>query len=162
MFSAVYETTGDTAMTSDTFRRMMEKMEDRFRELEDTVRTFEQDFDSEFGDSLRSRFGSFPVDIEETDDEITVKADLPGIEKDQIDVNVTENMVTIQAQDEREVREEGKNYVRQERRAQNYNRNLRLPASVDMDSAEAAYDDGVLTVTVEKQSASKGTSIDIE
>ncbi len=149
-------------MTSDTFRRMMEKMEDRFRDLEETFRTFERDFDDEFSGALRNRFGSFPVDIEETDDHVTVRADLPGIEKDQIDINVTENMVNIAAQDEREVREEGKNYVRQERRSQNYNRNLRLPVPVDPDSAEASYDNGVLTVMIDKPSSGTGTSVDIE
>jgi HSP20 family protein len=141
----------------------METMEQRFRDLEQTFRELEQDFDTrDFGGELRNRFGSVPVDVAETDDTITVKADLPGIEKDQIDVNVTENTVTIQAQDDREVREEGTDYIRQERRARNYNRTIRLPATVTPGTAQATYDEGVLTITATKESSGSGTSVDIE
>lgn len=151
-------------MSNDTFRRMMERMEDTFRDLESTFRDFEHDFDKQFGDQfeqIKGRIGSFPVDVQETDSNVVVKADLPGIEKDQIDVNVTEYSINIQAQDEREVKEEGKNYVRQERRAQNYQRSIRLPVEVDPGSAEANYTNGVLTVTLAKTDTGKGSNIEI-
>lgn len=146
---------------NDTFRRMMEQMEERLRDVEKTFRDFERDFDEQFGQQIRGRFGGFPVDIQETDESVLLKADLPGIEKDHIDVSVTDSTVNIQAQDEREVTEEGKDYVRQERRAQNYQRSIRLPVDVDPDSADATYNKGVLTVTLEKTAESQGTDVDV-
>lgn len=149
-------------MNKDTFRRMMEKMEDTFRDFEDMFQDVEREFGDQFGTSIRNRFGQFPVDIEETDNSVIVKADLPGMEKDRITVNAEDTMISIRAHDEREVREEGKNYLRQERSAQNYQRNIRLPVPVDPNSAEATYTSGVLTVTLDKADDGRGTEIDVK
>lgn len=129
---------------------MMEKMEDTFRE-----------FDTELNEQFGARLG-MPIDVEETDETIVVRADLPGVEKDNIAVTANEDAVNIRAHDDREVKEEGKNYIRQERRTQQFNRTVTLPANIDPDSAEAEYDQGVLTVTLEKSSAGSGTDVEVK
>lgn len=135
----------------DTFQRMMDRMEDMFRE-----------FDVDLDQQLPQRAGRLPVDIEETGGQLIVCADLPGIEKDQITLQVTEDTISIDATDEREVTEEGKNYVRQERRNRRYKRRLDLPVTVDPDSADAEYKNGVLTVTIDKAGTGGKYDVDIE
>lgn len=141
-------------MVADPFRRMMEQMEDRFKELENTFKQF----DKEFGGDLRSNRPA--VDVVDRDNEILVAADLPGVEKDRIEINATDTSVAITARDDREIKEEGKDYVRQERSVRNYRRRVTLPARVDPDTAEATYSNGVLTVTLQK-TKDAGKRIDV-
>lgn len=93
---------------------------------------------------------SLPVDIEERGDTITVTADLPGVKKENIDVSVSEKSLEIEAGHEEEVEEEQKNYYRRERSSRRYRRTVSLPAPVDPDSAGAEYENGVLTVTLDR------------
>ncbi len=146
-----------SGMNQDMLEKMMQKMDETFRDIDNMF----SDLDQQFGDQLGDRFGRFPVDVEETEENIVVKADLPGVEKDQIDVTATGDQVRIEATDEQEVREEGKNYLRQERRAKNHQRRIRLPVEVDPDSAEATYTNGVLTITLSKTEDSQGEDIEI-
>lgn len=144
-------------MADDVIKRMINRMENTFQDFEQTFREFERNL----GTDMDVQAAHVPVDITETDDTITIVADLPGIEKNQIDVDVTTTTLQVHARDEREVTEEGKDYVRQERQSRNYQRSIRLPAPVDPSSADATYRDGVLTIDLEKKADTNGTSISI-
>lgn len=133
-------------MDRDPFRRMREQMEDAFRDLE-------QEFPG--------RSGTVPVDIEETGDTVVVRADLPGVETDNIHVEATEDALEIRATEEREIAHEEKEFYRRERSARSFRRTLSLPARVDPDTAEAEYENGVLTVTLQKTEESSGREIDV-
>ncbi len=91
------------------------------------------------------------VDVEETEDRYLVKADMPGVAKDDIRVDVDGNQVTIAAEVRRETKDEkaGK-VIRSERYMGSMTRSFTLPADVDFEKAEAKYADGVLRLTLPK------------
>jgi HSP20 family protein len=94
--------------------------------------------------------GAFQVDVVESDKDVKVTAELPGVEEGDIDVRVSDGMLTISA--EKKVAREEKNdgYILRERSFGRVERTLSLPEDVDPDAAQASFRDGVLTVTFPK------------
>jgi len=104
-----------------------------------------------------------PLDVYETDTEVVVKAEVPGIKKEDIEINFQDNMLTIrgQSKEESEVKEEG--YYRKELRTGSFYRAVRLPAEVKQDEIKATCDNGVCTIRAPKAVEEKvGRKIDIE
>jgi HSP20 family protein len=95
------------------------------------------------------------ADIQETDKEIIVRAELPGIEKKDIDLKITESMLGIKAEKKAEAVEKKKGFFRQERSYAGYQRAFSLPAKVIPDKAKAEFRNGVLTVTIPKKEKKK-------
>lgn len=105
------------------------------------------------------------VDMYETDDEIVVKADVPGMSKEDLEVTVTEEAITISGETQAEEEVKGENYMRRERRYGKFTRRLPLPAAVHLDEAKAKFTDGILEVRVPKEAKpeeEKGRKIAIE
>jgi len=95
--------------------------------------------------------GKMPrVDVVDRDNEILVKAELPGVDKKDIDVSVTENSVTIKGTTSHEEKEEKGDYYRSEISHGAYSRMVPLPADVDADKAKAKFKDGILELTLPK------------
>ena len=92
----------------------------------------------------------FPVDVYETDDEVTVKASLPGVQPDDVEISVTGNKLTIKGKSSEESEETGSTYHRQELRRGAFYRALRLPSRVDADQADATFENGVLSLRLPK------------
>lgn len=104
------------------------------------------------------------LDVYETDKEVVVKADLPGMKKEDLEVTVSEGVLTLKGalkQDE-EVKESG--YYRRERRCGSFARNVALPASVDADKTQASFRNGVLEIRVPKmaEEVARGKRITVE
>ena len=98
--------------------------------------------------------GHLNVDISETEKNFVVKADVPGIDKDDLDVQFHDNVLTISATAESEGKsdEGGKQRtLHQERFTGSYNRSFKFGKEVDKDSVNAKLNDGVLTVTISKR-----------
>lgn len=114
-----------------------------------TPRTFVNDpfFATFFGDAPATP--EIRLDVEETNDAYLLRADLPGIAKDQINVEINEDVVTIAVEYKRETTTDAK-ILRVERLAGKASRSLRLPVTVDAAKAEAKHVDGVLTLTLPK------------
>ncbi len=91
-----------------------------------------------------------PVDLIESDDQVVVKATVPGVKPEDVEVTLTGDLLTIKGEFKAENREEHANYVRQERRSGSFCRQIGLPAGVDADNVEAAFEDGVLTLEMPK------------
>lgn len=89
------------------------------------------------------------LDVEETNDAYLLRADVPGIAKDQINVEIHEDIVTISVEYKRETTTDAK-ALRIERLAGKASRSLRLPATIDAAKADAKHVDGVLTLTLPK------------
>ena len=107
--------------------------------------------------------GKIPhVDIIDREDEIIVKAELPGVEKKDLDVSVNENSVTIKGSTRHEEKEEKGDYYRCEISRGSYARTLSLPADIDQGNAKASFKDGVLELTLPKLKTSKRRSISID
>jgi HSP20 family protein len=103
----------------------------------------------------------FPkVDILDYENEIEVRAALPGINKDNLDVTINNRSLTIRASREEE-KEEGK-YFRREITRGEFQRTLSLPVNVDNEHATASFKEGILTVTIPKTEKSKHKTIEIQ
>nr|MBS0020334.1 Hsp20/alpha crystallin family protein [Gammaproteobacteria bacterium] len=107
--------------------------------------------------------GQLPkVDVIDGDDEIVVRAELPGVRKEDIDVSLTENTLTIKASTKREEEEEKGEYYRRERTTGAYSRTLTLPGSVDESKARATFTEGLLELAFPKRGGSKRQRIKVE
>lgn len=138
----------------------------RSNPFEDIERLFEQmssQFDEMGGlDTAALGARTFDVDVAEYDDEITVVADLPGFESDDIDVAVSGRTLTISGDRESSIETDGE-YVRHERRSESVRRSISLPADVAEEEASASYNNGVLTVSLPKLHADdESHDIDVE
>jgi len=101
--------------------------------------------------SLSADFVRQPlVDLSDSGREYVVKAELPGIDKQDLNVEVTENGIEISAEKKTEEKEEKKGYIRRERRYASFYRSVPLPDNILPDKAEADLKDGVLTVRLPK------------
>jgi HSP20 family protein len=101
------------------------------------------------------------VDILEKEDALVLRAELPGIEKDDLDVRVEDGVLILEGERKRE-REEGQhNVYRRERLYGRFARSFRLPTTVDASKVAATYKDGVLEVSVPKLEAAKPRKVEI-
>ena len=91
------------------------------------------------------------TDIQETEKEIIARVDLPGIEKKDIDLKITENMLGIKAEKKQEAVEKKKGFFRQERSYAGYQRAFSLPARVIPEKSNAEFKNGVLKITMPKE-----------
>jgi len=101
------------------------------------------------------------VDIAETDENIVVKAELPGIKQDDVDITITNDVLTLKGEKKEEKEIKRENYHRIERSYGGFQRSISLPTGVQADKAKASYRDGVLTITVPKVEEAKPKSIKI-
>jgi HSP20 family protein len=102
------------------------------------------------------------VDVIETDDEIVVKAEIPGVSMDDIDLTVENNRMILSGEKKQEHEEKDDNYYLMERSYGSFRRIFVLPAQADAERVVASYEDGLLTVTVPKSEVAKGMKIDIK
>jgi len=99
---------------------------------------------------------AMPVDVVEHDDNFAVKADVPGVNKEDINVSVDNNILSIKVNKEQEKKEEGATWHRYERQQTFVQRSLRMPESADLDNVTAKYENGVLSLNVLKKKVPKG------
>lgn len=104
------------------------------------------------------------LDVSETDEAIEIKMDLPGIKREEIDVELRGDVLTIHGQRKEEIEEGGpeRRWHRVERRSGEFARSVRLPASIDLDRVEARCEHGVLTVTLPKSEEEKPKHIEVK
>ncbi len=105
---------------------------------------------------------TFPVDIYETDDSLVVKAVLPGLRPEDVEISVQGDLLTIKGQMKREEKVERENYHRREIRYGSCIRTLTLPVAVDADKSEAAFENGILTVTLPKAPEARAKTIKVK
>lgn len=102
------------------------------------------------------------IDVKETDEAITVDAEIPGLKQEEIKVSVEEGVLTISAERKQEKDEKTKNVHRLERYYGQMERKLALPASVEDGRVEAVYKDGVLHVTLPKKATAKSKAVKVQ
>jgi len=90
------------------------------------------------------------VDMYETDEDVVVKATIPGVKPEDLDVSVTGDVLTIRGEVKQEEEVKKENYIRQERRYGSFCRQLPLPTGVNVDKAKAEFENGILTLTLPK------------
>ncbi len=103
-----------------------------------------------------------PVDVYETPESIVLKADLPDVNKDEVDISVENNTLTIRGDRKREQEIKEKNFYRMERSYGTFARSFSLPPTVEAEKIEAAFSNGVLTLTLPKRQESKPKQIKVK
>jgi HSP20 family protein len=121
------------------------KMQKMFEELQDMV----------------PQQQSIPIDIRQEDDQIIVSADMPGVEKEDINIRADKETVEISAEASQEIREENEKYLRRERSSRTFRRTVRWPKEIDPETVSAEYNDGVLEITAELDEET-GRRVEIE
>ena len=101
------------------------------------------------------------VDIYEEDGKVVVKAEVPGVDRDDLDVTITDDTLTISGEKKQESKVEKKNYHRVERRYGSFRRSFRLPEGVNGNKAKASFKDGVLEIRIPRAKESKQKKIEI-
>ncbi len=101
------------------------------------------------------------VDIKETETYVTVKADLPGIKMEDIDVSVDENQLVIKGERKLEKEEKEKDYIRVERSYGSFYRSFDVGVPIKADEVKASYDNGVLEITIPKAEVKKTQKVAI-
>jgi len=119
-------------------------------------------FDGFFGDVEGEDTWLPDLDVSETDKELIVRAEVPGIEKDDIDITLTDGLLTIRGEKKHEKEEKEENYHRIERRYGSFARTLRLPGDVKHDKIDASYKDGVLKLVIPKPEKAMAKKIEIK
>jgi HSP20 family protein len=102
------------------------------------------------------------VDIEETDTEFIVKADLPDVKKEEIKIRVQEGVLTIDGERRQQKEEKGRRFHKIEREYGRFVRRFALPIEIDADKVRAEFRDGVLTVALPKAPAVTPKTIEIK
>ena len=101
------------------------------------------------------------ADISETDDSFEVRAELPGVTKDDVHISVKDDLLTIKGEKRQEKTDDSKDYRRVERRYGSFERRFSLPPKVEVDSIKAKFKDGVLTLSIPKPEEVKPKEIPI-
>jgi len=146
------------------------ELEKRFRDLETR---FEDIFPESWGIPSRWEFPEWSklssmelklpkVDIVDRDEDILVRADVPGVKKENLDVSLTDNTITIKGNTSEEKKEEKGDYYRSETMKGSFSRTMSLPSDVDGNKATTTFKDGVLEVVVPKLEKAKRIKVNID
>jgi len=142
--------------------------------FEEMERMFDNFFERRWLHRFQKGWPSFPklaapfkgitpsVDVIDRDDEVVVKAELPGVDKKDLEVSVSQNTVTIKGSTSREEKEEKGDYYRCEISRGSYARTLSLPADIDEENTKASFKDGILELTLPKLKKSKRRTVKVE
>ncbi|WP_027340575.1 Hsp20/alpha crystallin family protein [Halonatronum saccharophilum] len=107
-----------------------------------------------FDEFMNSNLSPFKVDIQEDNDKYLLEAELPGVKKEDIKLEVDDQYLNIMVSNSEEVEEKKDNYIRKERRAGSYSRSFRVGNIVE-DKVEAEYNNGILEVILPKKEIEK-------
>lgn len=128
------------------------------RMFDDTIRTL---YPTD-GEELEKGTWAPAVDIYETNDSFVVSADLPGLNKDEIQIDLKDNTLTLKGEKKFEEKVSKDNYIRVERAYGSFVRSFTLPQNVDPEKIKAKYKEGVLKVTIPKKEEAKPKQIKVE
>ncbi len=138
---------------------------DPIRELDslqgDMNRLFDRFFDGRPANGGSNRRWIPAMDLVETDEDLVVRADLPGISEDDVEIEIKDNVLTVSGERKAEHEQKGEGYHRVERSFGRFARSLSLPRGVDADAVKAGFDEGVLEIRIPKPAEAKPTRVEI-
>jgi len=134
------------------------------REQEYPLETLQHDMNQLFDEFFGRRFGMAPfgwfdeawqgfsprVDVVESEKDIQITAELPGLDDEDINITVSNNVLTLSGEKKEEKEDKGENYYRMERSYGSFHRSVQLPCEVNSDKAEATFKKGILNITLPK------------
>ena len=122
-------------------------------------------FDDAFTRPVNLRDGGWPspaIDMYQTDDEVVIKAALPGFKADEVQINVTGDVLTLRGEMKHAEEQKDKAWHIREQRWSSFERSIALPTDVKADKAVADYENGILTVTLPKAEEVKPRTITVK
>jgi len=133
-----------------------------FHELSGMQQEMNRLFEDFFGEQRAEEGNWMPaIDVSETENETVVRAELPGMTQDDIELNLQENVLTLKGEKRQEKNEEGENFHRIERTYGKFSRSFSIPAGVKSEDVKATFKDGVLTITLPKPEEIRPKKIEI-
>ena len=102
------------------------------------------------------------VEISETNEKFIVKAEVPGIDRKDIKINVEDHVLSLSGENKQEKKEEGEKFTRVERYYGTFCRSFSLPENVDEEKIDAVFKDGLLTLSIPKTESSKPKAIEVK
>ncbi|HEX2468894.1 MAG TPA: Hsp20/alpha crystallin family protein [Solirubrobacterales bacterium] len=125
---------------------------DPAREVDTLQSEVNRIFDTFFGgtNDTRARRWVPAMDLVETSDHLVLRADLPGMEKDDVNVDIKDGVLTVSGERKTEQEQKSEGFYRVERAFGSFSRSLTLPEGIDADKVEADFDKGVLEVRIPK------------
>ena len=123
--------------------------------------SFHEEFDRLFRGG--ADFAHLPaVDVSSNEEGLAVKAELPGLKPEEIDVAVDDGVLTLTASRQEEEEKDRETWHRRERRSGRFVRRIRLPFGVDAEAVEASFRDGLLTVNLPRAAGERGRKIEVK
>ncbi|MCK4503828.1 MAG: Hsp20/alpha crystallin family protein, partial [Desulfuromonadales bacterium] len=139
---------------------------DPFREMEGRLDPYSRSLDWPFrgGRNLNMTGADWAprADISETDAEFCITAEVPGIKREDVKIDIDDHVLSIRGENKQEKEEKGKKFHRIERYYGSFNRSFSLPENVNEDKIEAVFKDGMLTLTIPKTEVKKPKAIEIK
>ena len=132
-----------------------------FAEIERIRREFDRLFEELMPKEEIERVFAPAVDVYETDKEVVIKAELPGVKKENVEVSVRDNSLHIRGEKKEEKEEKTETYHRVERVYGKFERVIPLPVDVKVEEAKAEFKDGILEVRIPKAEGAKEKKIEI-
>ena len=137
---------------------------DPIRELDslqgDMNRLFDRFFEGRTANGMGRRW--IPaMDLVETEDDLVLRGDLPGMTEEDVDIEIKDNVLTVSGERKAEHEDKGEGYHRVERAFGRFSRSLSLPQGIDPDKVEAKFEKGVLEVHIPKPAEAKPTRVQI-
>lgn len=132
---------------------------DPFADLNRVQREFEKSF---FGPRTRNADFAPAVDVHEDSERLVLRAELPGVKREDVEVSIDANVLTLKGERKLEKEEQGRRYHRIERSYGTFVRQFQLPSNVDTTQIDAQLTEGVLTVALNKKQELKPRKIDVK
>ncbi|TAK30002.1 MAG: Hsp20/alpha crystallin family protein [Chloroflexota bacterium] len=140
---------------------------DPFRELESIREAMDRVFEEPLWSAIRrpaefEAVHTIPIDMYETDNDIFVRALVPGVKPEDISINVSGNLLSIRAERRAEEQVKRENFMRREIGAGRFYREMTLPMTVNADQSEATFEHGILTLRLPKAEETKPKKIQVK
>lgn len=154
------------ATPTDEDYQNLDQMREKLVRMRREMDRFMRDIVGPYADMDKNNMGTFGqnvrVDVAQNDNEVIVKADLPGMSKDKIDITLEKNrMLKISGSREVETKQESPGIVKQERMSGHFERSLELPAECQNQGIRATYKEGVLEIVLLKKKNAKEETIKV-
>jgi HSP20 family protein len=131
------------------------------RQMQENVDRMWRDIGQERGDAGNVENWAIPLDVVQQGDNIIVKASVPGVNPEDIDVSIENDVLIIRGQTKEEREHQEGNYLMRERRSGSFYRALRLPDTLDSDRAQPHYEHGVLSITFPRMESKRAKRLRI-
>ena len=134
---------------------------DSGREVDSLQSEVNRVFDAFFGNGAPRRRWVPAMDLVETDDNLVLRADLPGLSRDDVEIEIKDGVLTVSGERKAEHEEKSEGFYRVERTFGRFSRSLSLPEGINADRVAADFEDGVLEVRIPKPEARKPHRVEI-